>query len=35
VYRYSRAVAFQARLSDPESRRNLWVGAAKTHDPAV
>jgi hypothetical protein len=30
VYRYSRAVAFQARLSDPKSGRNLWVGGGKT-----
>jgi len=26
VYRYSRAVAFQARRSDPKSGRNLWIG---------
>jgi hypothetical protein len=30
VYRYSRTVAFQARLSDPKSGRNLWVGGGQT-----
>jgi len=30
VYNYSRAVAFQARLSDPKSGRNLWVGGGQT-----
>jgi len=31
MYRYSRTVAFQARLSDPKSGRNLWVGSDQTH----
>jgi hypothetical protein len=30
VYRYSRTVAFQARLTDPKSGRNLWVGGGQT-----
>jgi hypothetical protein len=30
VYRYSRTVAFRARLSDPKSGRNLWVGGDQT-----
>jgi hypothetical protein len=30
MYRYSRTVAFQARLSDPKSGRNLWVGGGQT-----
>jgi hypothetical protein len=30
TYRYSRTVAFQARLSDPNSGRNLWVGKGQT-----
>jgi hypothetical protein len=30
VYRYRRTVAFQARLSDPKSGRNLWVGGGQT-----
>jgi hypothetical protein len=30
IYRYSRTVAFQARLSDPKSGRNLWVGGGQT-----
>jgi len=30
VYRYSRTVAFKARLSDPKSGRNLWVGGGQT-----
>jgi hypothetical protein len=30
LYRYSRTVAFQARLSDPKSGRNLWVGGGQT-----
>jgi hypothetical protein len=30
VHRYSRTVAFQARLSDPKSGRNLWVGSGQT-----
>ena len=30
VYRYSRTVAFQARLSEPKSGRNLWVGGGQT-----
>lgn len=31
VYSYRRSVAFQARLSDPKSGRNLWVGGGQTH----
>jgi hypothetical protein len=30
VYKYKRSVAFQARLSDPKSGRNLWVGGGQT-----
>jgi hypothetical protein len=30
LYRYSRTVAFPARLSDPKSGRNLWVGGGQT-----
>jgi hypothetical protein len=30
VYRYSRAVAWQARLSDPQTSRNFWVGNGQT-----
>jgi hypothetical protein len=30
MYRYSRTVAFQARLSEPKSGRNLWVGGGQT-----
>jgi hypothetical protein len=30
LYRYDRTVAFQARLSDPKSGRNLWVGGGQT-----
>jgi hypothetical protein len=30
VYNYKRSVAFQARLSDPKSGRNLWVGGGQT-----
>jgi hypothetical protein len=30
VYSYKRSVAFQARLSDPRSGRNLWVGSGQT-----
>jgi hypothetical protein len=30
VYRYSRAVTFQARLSDPETSRKFWVGSGQT-----
>jgi hypothetical protein len=30
VYRYSRTLAFKARLSDPKSGRNLWVGSGQT-----
>ena len=30
IHRYSRTVAFQARLSDPKSGRNLWVGGGQT-----
>jgi hypothetical protein len=29
-YRYSRTVAFRARLSEPKSGRNLWVGGGQT-----
>ena len=30
VYNYKRSVVFQARLSDPKSGRNLWVGGGQT-----
>jgi hypothetical protein len=30
VYRYSRAVSFQARLSDPQTSRKFWVGGGNT-----
>jgi hypothetical protein len=30
VYRYSRTVGFQARLSDPRTSRNYWVGTGTT-----
>ena len=30
AYRFSRTVAFQTRLSDPKSGRNLWVGGGQT-----
>jgi hypothetical protein len=30
VYRYSRAVAWQARLSDPQNSRKFWVGNGQT-----
>jgi hypothetical protein len=30
VYNYKRSVAFQARLSDPKSGRNLWVCGGQT-----
>jgi hypothetical protein len=30
VYSYKRSVTFQARLSDPKSGRNLWVGDGQT-----
>jgi hypothetical protein len=30
MHRYSRTVAFQARLSEPKSGRNLWVGGGQT-----
>jgi hypothetical protein len=35
VYSYKRSVAFQARLSDPKSGRNLWVGADQTRAGAA
>jgi hypothetical protein len=30
IYRYNRSVAFQARLSDPQTSRKLWVGTGQT-----
>jgi hypothetical protein len=30
VYHYSRAVAFEARLSDPQTSRKFWVGGGQT-----
>jgi hypothetical protein len=30
IYRYRRTTAFRARLSDPKSGRNLWVGGGQT-----
>jgi hypothetical protein len=30
VYMYRRAVAFQARLSDPQTSRKFWVGSGQT-----
>jgi hypothetical protein len=30
VYHYSRAVAFEARLSDPQTSRKFWVGSGQT-----
>jgi hypothetical protein len=30
MHRYSRTVGFQARLSEPKSGRNLWVGGGQT-----
>jgi hypothetical protein len=30
VYRYNRAVAFEARLSDPQTSRKFWVGGGQT-----
>ena len=30
VYRYRRAVAFQARLSDPQTSRKFWVSSGQT-----
>ena len=30
VYRYNRAVAWQARLSDPQTSRKFWVGNGQT-----
>jgi hypothetical protein len=29
TYRYSRAIAFQARLSDPQTSRKFWVGSGQ------
>jgi hypothetical protein len=29
MYRYNRAVAFQARLSDPQTSRKFWVGSGQ------
>jgi hypothetical protein len=31
VYRFSRAIAFEARLSDPQTSRKLWVGGGQTN----
>lgn len=30
IYSYSRAVAFEARLSDPQTSRKFWVGSGQT-----
>jgi hypothetical protein len=30
VYHYSRAVGFEARLSDPQTSRKFWVGSGQT-----
>ena len=30
VHTYHRTISFQARLSDPKSGRNLWVGDGQT-----
>jgi hypothetical protein len=30
IYSYSRAVAWQARLSDPQTSRKFWVGSGQT-----
>jgi hypothetical protein len=30
IYHYSRAVAFEARLSDPQTSRKFWVGKGQT-----
>jgi hypothetical protein len=30
VYRYSRAIGFEARLSDPQTSRKYWVGSGQT-----
>jgi hypothetical protein len=30
MYRYNRAVTFEARLSDPQTSRKLWVGSGQT-----
>jgi hypothetical protein len=30
VYRYSRAIGFEARLSDPQTSRKYWVGRGQT-----
>jgi hypothetical protein len=29
MYRYNRAIAFQARLSDPQTSRKFWVGSGQ------
>jgi hypothetical protein len=31
VYRFSRAIAFEARLSDPQTSRKFWVGGGQTN----
>jgi hypothetical protein len=31
VYRFSRAITFQARLSDPQTSRKFWVGGGETN----
>ncbi len=30
IYRYNRAIGFQARLSDPQTSRKFWVGSGQT-----
>jgi hypothetical protein len=30
VYRYRRAIGFDARLSDPQTSRKYWVGSGQT-----
>jgi hypothetical protein len=31
IYRFSRAVTFEARLSDPQTSRKFWVGGGQTN----
>jgi hypothetical protein len=31
AYRFSRAIAFEARLSDPQTSRKFWVGGGQTN----
>jgi hypothetical protein len=30
IYHYSRAIGFEARLSDPQTSRKYWVGSGQT-----